>query len=157
MDISRLREAAEIMREFGLVKLDITDGDTHIALEKPNLTSPQPPLPLSVQTDNSQPDTMPRFENTLPRKNIYILKSPIVGTVYFSPALDKPPYVSVGSRVDVGDVVCIIEAMKMLNDITAGVGGTIVKVCVESGKLVEYNQPLFEIEIEINEDKNENE
>ena len=71
--------------------------------------------------------------------------SPMVGVFYAAPAPDKEPYVSVGSKVNKGDVLCLIEAMKLMNEVTAEKSGEIVEVCVENGQVVEYGQPLFMI------------
>ncbi len=73
------------------------------------------------------------------------VNSPMVGVFYAAPAPDKDPYVSVGSVVNKGDVLCLIEAMKLMNEVTADKGGTITKICVENGDVVEYGQPLFMI------------
>ncbi len=77
--------------------------------------------------------------------NITEVKSPMVGVFYDSPSPDAEPYVKVGSKVKKGDVLCIIEAMKLMNEITAQVDGEIVDVCAQNGQVVEYNQPLFKI------------
>lgn len=71
------------------------------------------------------------------------IESPMVGVFYSAPSPDAEPYVSVGSTVNRGDVLCLIEAMKLMNEVTAEKGGTIAKVCVENGQVVEYGQPLF--------------
>ena len=80
------------------------------------------------------------------RGNLVAIKSPIVGTFYRSPSPDAPPYVELGDAVKPGQVVCIVEAMKLMNEIESDVSGKVVKVLVENGKPVEYNQPLFLIE-----------
>jgi acetyl-CoA carboxylase biotin carboxyl carrier protein len=74
------------------------------------------------------------------------IKSPIVGTFYRAPSPDGEPYTDVGSQIKPGNVLCIVEAMKLMNEIEADIAGTIVKVCVENGKPVEYNQVLFLVE-----------
>ncbi|HEY6435732.1 MAG TPA: acetyl-CoA carboxylase biotin carboxyl carrier protein [Ignavibacteriaceae bacterium] len=79
--------------------------------------------------------------------NIHEIRSPIVGTFYRAPAPDADSYVQVGSEVSAGSVLCIVEAMKLMNEIESDVNGKIVKILVESGKPVEYNQPLFLIEL----------
>ena len=77
--------------------------------------------------------------------NIHVVKSPFVGTFYGSPAPGKPMYVKVGDKVKVGQPLCILEAMKIMNEIDADMAGEIVEVCVETESLVEYGQPLFKI------------
>ncbi len=79
--------------------------------------------------------------------NLHEIRSPIVGTFYRAPAPDADSYVQVGSDVSAGSVLCIVEAMKLMNEIESDVSGKIVKILVENGKPVEYNQPLFLIEL----------
>jgi len=81
-----------------------------------------------------------------PKKNTVYIRSPMVGTFFRAPAPDKPPYVQVGDIVQKGQVVCIIEAMKLFNEIQSEVSGKIVRILVENAQPVEYDQPLFEIE-----------
>ena len=95
-----------------------------------------------VKTSNSpfiQPEEKQADDGSSP------VNSPMVGVFYAAPAPDKDPYVSVGSVVSKGDVLCLIEAMKLMNEVTADKGGTITKICVENGDVVEYGQPLFMI------------
>jgi acetyl-CoA carboxylase biotin carboxyl carrier protein len=82
----------------------------------------------------------------LPRSHLLEIVSPMVGTFYRAPAPDAPPYVSVGQRVASGDTVCIIEAMKLMNELEGEVTGTIVEVCVENAQPVEYGQVLFRVD-----------
>ena len=86
----------------------------------------------------SMPESVTKAEGTP-------VTSPMVGVFYAAPAPDKEPYVSVGSKVNKGDVLCLIEAMKLMNEVTAEKSGEIVEVCVENGQVVEYGQPLFMI------------
>lgn len=78
-----------------------------------------------------------------PLDDLYIIKSPIVGTFYSAPNPDAKPYVTVGSKVKKGDVLCIVEAMKLMNEITSDVDGEIVEIMVQNGSFIEYGQPLF--------------
>jgi len=77
----------------------------------------------------------------------YIVRSPMVGTFYSAPAPDQDPYVTKGKKVSQGDVLCIIEAMKLMNEIKSEVSGTVIEVLVENGTAVEFDQPLFKIEV----------
>lgn len=99
----------------------------------PTAAAPAPELPRAA---SSEP----------PKKNIVYIRSPMVGTFYRAPAPDKPPYVQVGDIVQNGQVVCIIEAMKLFNEIQSEVSGKIVRILVENAQPVEYDQPLFEVE-----------
>ena len=97
------------------------------------------PAPVVSQepVTESQPET--------PSENLHVLKSPIVGTFFSAPSPDAPPYVNVGDRVHVGQVLCIVEAMKLMNEIESEFAGEIVRIHVENGQPVEYGQPLFTI------------
>lgn len=99
----------------------------------PTAAAPAPELPRAA---SSEP----------PKKNIVYIRSPMVGTFYRASAPDKPPYVQVGDIVQNGQVVCIIEAMKLFNEIQSEVSGKIVRILVENAQPVEYDQPLFEVE-----------
>ena len=142
MDIKQLRSLAKIMEDTGLSVLEVTEGDLKIHFERPTADSVPMILPAVAPAAASAeaPGTQPVDFN-----NITEVKSPMVGVFYDSPSPDSEPYVKVGSRVKKGDVLCIIEAMKLMNEITAQVDGEIVDVCAQNGQVVEYNQPLFKI------------
>ncbi|HLP15893.1 MAG TPA: acetyl-CoA carboxylase biotin carboxyl carrier protein [Bacteroidota bacterium] len=106
----------------------------------PQMFAPQAPPPTAVITTEAA--AVPAVQD----KKYKEIKSPIVGTFYRSPSPDAEPYTEVGSQIKPGAVLCIIEAMKLMNEIEADIAGTIVKVCVENGKPVEYNQVLFLVE-----------
>jgi|SRR6056297_170467 len=111
---------------------------------QPNQAAPQS-APAASQ-DNQSPNTAEAAGNAAAEednKDLVEVKSPIVGTFYRSSAPDKPPYAKVGDEVSVGDVVCIVEAMKLFNEIESEVSGKVVKVLVEDATPVEYDQPLF--------------
>ena len=91
------------------------------------------------------PSVLPRTEVTLPQNTVAI-KSPIVGTFYRSPSPDAAPYIDVGDKVKPGQVVCIVEAMKLMNEIESDVAGTVVKILVKNEDPIEYNQELFLVE-----------
>jgi acetyl-CoA carboxylase biotin carboxyl carrier protein len=92
------------------------------------------------------PEPTPAPPQEPPKKNTVYIRSPMVGTFYRAPAPDKPPYVQVGDIIQKGQVVCIIEAMKLFNEIQSEVSGKIVRILVENAQPVEYDQPLFEVE-----------
>jgi acetyl-CoA carboxylase biotin carboxyl carrier protein len=94
----------------------------------PAAPAPEPPAPPAAAA---------------PKENVHTIKAPMVGTFYRSPSPDAEAYVDVGSRVSPENVVCILEAMKVMNEIKAECAGTIAKVCVQNGEAVEYDQPLF--------------
>jgi acetyl-CoA carboxylase biotin carboxyl carrier protein len=148
-DIQKIHELIRIMKENDLVKLDIQHGDDRIALER---AQPPPPGAIMGPTITSIPGAtipviLPQGPPTSPAKGEGLLeiKSPIVGTFYEAPSPDSDPYVEPGSHVDPQAVVCIIEAMKVMNEIRAEVGGTIVEKVATNGQAVEYGQVLFRV------------
>ena len=152
MDIKQLRSLAKIMEDTGLSVLEVTEGDLKIHFERPTADSVPMILPaVAPAAASAVPAAAPAASAEAPGtppggfNNITEVKSPMVGVFYDSPSPDSEPYVKVGSRVKKGDVLCIIEAMKLMNEITAQVDGEIVDVCAQNGQVVEYNQPLFKI------------
>jgi acetyl-CoA carboxylase biotin carboxyl carrier protein len=106
-------------------------------------------LPMPVMSATSvapSPEPAKAASPEPPKKNTVLIRSPMVGTFYRAPAPEKPPYVQVGDIVQKGQVVCIIEAMKLFNEIQSEVSGKIVRILVENAQPVEYDQPLFEVE-----------
>jgi acetyl-CoA carboxylase biotin carboxyl carrier protein len=108
---------------------------------------PQPAaLPVVAQAETPRPATTPAIPATPLDKQLHEIKSPIVGTFYRAPAPDAAPFVEVGSIIQPGTVLCIVEAMKLMNEIEADVSGRITRVLVENGQPVEYDQALFLVE-----------
>ncbi|MGD1006791.1 MAG: acetyl-CoA carboxylase biotin carboxyl carrier protein [Ignavibacteriaceae bacterium] len=114
-----------------------TDGQQHVIISQP-VTGEQPVLRNAVEEISAV-----AIEK---QANLHEIKSPIVGTFYRAPAPDADAYVNVGDAVSSGSVLCIIEAMKLMNEIESDISGKIVKILVENGRPVEYNQPLFLIQ-----------
>ncbi|MBU3074464.1 acetyl-CoA carboxylase biotin carboxyl carrier protein [Clostridium estertheticum] len=96
-------------------------------------------------TKNKEKDVSENAVKTIPDENIFIVKSPIVGTMYTSPSAESKNFVKVGSIVKVGDTLCILEAMKLMNEIESEVNGEVLEVLVSNEDMVEYGQPLFKI------------
>lgn len=153
MDIKNIRELAEILKKNGLSKIDITEGGVHITLESKGAGGFQG-IPSAHNGDhitygNAEPsgtsvsDDSVRSTSAVMSVSAGTVTSPLVGTAYLKPGADEPPFVSVGSRVKKGDVLCLVEAMKMFNDITADRDGVIREICVSNGDRVDYGQPLF--------------
>jgi acetyl-CoA carboxylase biotin carboxyl carrier protein len=107
----------------------------------------QSEAPESAAADSTQAAQAPGGEPSVPQQELYVLKSPIVGTFYRSPSPDAPPFVNTGSRVEKGQVLCIIEAMKLMNEIESDVEGVIAEVYPQNGQPVEYGEPLFGIKV----------
>ena len=107
-----------------------------------------PELQLHVRRGGGDADGEPEpMPPTAPATGTHPIESPMLGVFYRAPAPGAPPYVEVGTRVEPDTVVCLVEVMKMMNSIVAGVAGTVVEVCVENAELVEHGQPLFRVEV----------
>lgn len=149
--LRRVKELVELMKENDLVELEIVDGDSKILLKRPQPVGPTitqiSPLPVSATTPVI-PVEQPAHAQTPADeqdKGLAEIKSPIVGTFYSAPSPDSQPYVNIGSRVNPDTVVCIVEAMKVMNEIKAETSGTIVEILCETGEAVEYGQVLFKV------------
>lgn len=135
MNESDIRKYAELMRELGLTGLEITEDNKVVRLER---TFPA----AAVQAVPVETAVTPRADEG----GDYIsIKSPIVGLFYAAPAENAEPYVSLGDRVKKGQTLCIVEAMKLMNEITAEDDGVIAEICVTNGQMVEYGTELFRI------------
>ena len=138
MDHKEIRELAALMKEMGLTSLEYRGGGESVKLTRlGENTQAAPPEVKShyIETRSEESDSIGTFS----------VKSPMVGVFYSSPGADEGPYVSVGDTVHTGDVLCIIEAMKIMNEITAERDGIIAEICVENKQIVEFGQPLFRI------------
>jgi len=156
-DVDRIRRFVELMQEFGLTEINLRHGDERIQLRRgfegpvcTGISASGPPaaaLP-AVPTISAQAavPAAPRGAAQEEEKHIVLIKSPMVGTFYSAPDPDSPPYVKVGDVVGPETTVCIVEAMKVFNQIPAEVSGRIVAVLVENGAPVEFGQPLFKVD-----------
>ena len=137
--VDEVRELAAIMAESGLTALEITQEEGTIKLERAGTSTAAPSVPaVAVQTEVQV--AHPTAEAA--GKEI---SSPMVGVFYAAAAPGETPFVQVGDRVQKGDVLCIIEAMKLMNEISAEEDGVITEICVNNGDVVEFGQPLFRI------------
>ena len=148
MDKKKLREIIAVFKESGLAKMEIseTTGEENYSIRLENATAPM--MPAAVQYVQTLPESKPQEEETSQIKdyNKYRdIKSPMVGIFYTAPSPDAEPFVKVGSKVKKGDTLCIIEAMKLMNDVVAEEDGEIVEICAENGALVEFGQILLKI------------
>lgn len=138
MNETAIRKYAELMKELGLTGLEITEDQRKVRLER---TAPI----LASENVYSVP-ALDSVEQTAPEVKDYIsVKSPIVGVFYAAPAENANPYVRAGDSVKKGQTLCIIEAMKLMNEIAAEVDGVISEVCVTNGQIVEFGTELFRI------------
>jgi len=140
--------ASEVKLEMEDIKITIRTGDqssspeTTIVQQIPMASAPVAAAPAPVATEAAAPAATPGASEKDNSKYITI-KSPIIGTFYRKPAPDKPNFVEVGKEIKQGDVLCVIEAMKLFNDIESEVSGKIVKILVDDSSPVEFDQPLF--------------
>ena len=154
MDIKEIKAVIDLMRKNSLTEFEYEKDGTKIRIQrgpdgKPQIFSSSPNLlatPTLVPIPTTLPPTpIPVATTTPPAETLPTINSPMVGTFYGSPAPDAAAYVSVGSAVTPESVVCIIEAMKVMNEIKAEMSGTITEILAESGKPVEFGKPLFRI------------
>lgn len=148
MDLNIIKKLIKILESSEVTDLEFEENGTRIKLAKKvrvaqAISIPQTAsLPVNEQTSISVSKTEEK-KSADEKAGLHEIKSPIVGTFYRAPAPDADSYVQVGDDVSAGTVLCIVEAMKLMNEIESDVSGKIVKILVESGKPVEYNQPLF--------------
>ncbi len=133
-----IRKYAELMKELGLTGLEITDDKSKVRLERSVSVS-------AKETVYSVPGAETVKQTSSESKDYISVKSPIVGVFYAAPAENADPYVSVGDNVKKGQTLCIVEAMKLMNEITAEEDGVISEICVTNGQVVEYGTELFRI------------
>jgi biotin carboxyl carrier protein len=138
MEIDKLKNFIKFMEENNLSELEMEEEGKRIRLKKN--TSEYSPVSQQL------PSTPSTNETNLTKENIIEIKSPMVGTFYAAPSPGAKPYVEIGDTVKPGDVVCIIEAMKLMNEIKAEVAGKIIQVHVENGEPVEFGQNLFTLD-----------
>ncbi len=151
MKIEEIKELIQALEDSSLTSLEINQGETSLKLEKHYTTAPMPQsvLPMdmpmistaaSIHAAHSA-DEKNQKTDTQPKGNA--VTCPLVGVYYAAPSPTDAPFVTVGDTVKKGDVLCIVEAMKLMNEITAEQDGVITAVCAENGQVVEYGQPLF--------------
>lgn len=154
-DVRKIRRLVELMNEHDLTEIDLRQGDTRIQLRRDprgNVVvsgSGVPPgtqLSTSTSTNSTSPPVTAAPEEEAVEEHMAVITSPMVGTFYAAPDPNTPPYVSVGDMVSSDTTVCIIEAMKVFNEIPAGLSGKVVAVLVENGEPVEYGQPLYRVD-----------
>jgi acetyl-CoA carboxylase biotin carboxyl carrier protein len=145
MDLRKLKKLIDLVQESGIAELEITEGEEKVKIVKGGVvvtaaaaaTAPAVevrPAPSAAPPPASEPEAAPEG---------HVVKAPMVGTFYRSPSPDAKPFVEVGQAVKEGDTICIIEAMKLMNEIEADASGTVKAILVENGQPVEYGQPLF--------------
>ena len=146
-----IEKLAKVLAETGLTEISLEDGEQAITLRKEVVVSSAPqvvaaPVQAAAPVAAATPVASAPAADVAPAKKGTPITSPMVGTFYKAPSPDSEPFVSVGSTVSTGDVVCIVEAMKMMNEIESEVSGKVVEICVEDGQPVEFGQVLMYVE-----------
>ena len=151
MDLRKLKKLIDLVEESGIAELELTEGEEKVRIsrqpaggqpqfvpymQQPMMHMAQPAAAPAVAPIADNPSAAPVIEG-------HVVKSPMVGTFYRSPSPDSKPFVDIGSSVSSGDTLCIIEAMKLLNEIESDHSGVIKAILVENGQPVEYGEPLF--------------
>jgi acetyl-CoA carboxylase biotin carboxyl carrier protein len=152
-DVRKIRRLVELMKEHDLSEIDLQQGEVRIQLRRtcaaaPTVVGVAPvasvPLPAPAPAARPAPESVAPAEAS--DKGIAMVKSPMVGTFYTAPDPDSPSFVKVGDHIGPDTTVCIVEAMKVFNQIPAEVSGRIIAVLVENGSPVEFGQPLFKVD-----------
>lgn len=152
MDIRKIRKLIELLEETGISEIEIKEGEESLRLSRHSNFNPEPQQVRYVQSpqqvaEHSAPvSASAEIKPAAPVSSGHKILSPMVGTMYTSPSPETAAFVAIGQSVKVGDILCIVEAMKMFNEIEADRAGKVTAILVGNGDPVEYDQPLFIIE-----------
>ena len=144
MEPEDLKAYAEFMKEYNLTYLEVKKKDLHIILKR---EGEEVESVEETETEALSSKKIEEKKDSEKPKNVVYVKSPLVGTFYRAPSPESPPFVEVGSKVKKGDTLCIIEAMKVMNEIKSEYDGVVKEILVENGQPVEYGQVLFAISL----------
>ncbi len=148
MDIRKVKKLIELLEESNINEIEIKEGEESVRISRGGSVVAAPVAAAPMQVAAPVPAAAPAVAEAAsdaPKTTGHVVKSPMVGTFYSSPSPSSPAFVEVGQTVKVGDVICIVEAMKMMNQIEADKAGVIEAILVEDGQPVEYDQPLVTI------------
>jgi acetyl-CoA carboxylase biotin carboxyl carrier protein len=148
MDLRKLKKLIDLVQESGIAELEITEGEEKVKIVKGGVVTMSSLAPVSAPAPaEARPAAVPATAAPAPEapagQEGHVVKAPMVGTFYRSPSPDAKPFVEVGQTVKDGETICIIEAMKLMNEIEADASGVVKAILVENGQPVEYGQPLF--------------
>ena len=153
MDIRKIKKLVELLHDSDVYEIEIKEGEEAVRITRAGAAPAAAPAPVAapvaIAAPASAPQAAPAAAPTAPAEEVvsgHQVLSPMVGTFYAAPNPDAPKFVEVGKSVNVGDPLCIVEAMKMMNQITADKAGTVKAVLCQDGDPVEFDQPLFVIE-----------
>ena len=146
MDLRKIKKLIEMLQESDLNEIEVKEGEESVRINrKKEIVNNSTQFISQNKTDNlSQDQTLEEDNSDL--VNLIDVKSPMVGTFYRSPAPDKPPFVEVGQKIKVGDTLCIVEAMKMMNQVKSEFNGTIKHILVENAQPVEFDEVIITLE-----------
>jgi acetyl-CoA carboxylase biotin carboxyl carrier protein len=158
MSNDEIKELVQLVVESGIAEIEVQRGNSRVRIRRTHETKsdnvvshvvasaiPAPPMAHAAPHAEQSPQAPPPTSATTPGPNELLVKSPIVGTYYDAPKPGDPPFVRVGDSVEPGQVLCIIESMKLMNEIESEVAGTVVSKLMENGRAVEYGEALFAI------------
>ena len=154
MNLKEIKELVQFLKEEDITEFELERGDVKVRIKRGVAEIPQPPTdriiavhpaPASPMQTSAPVAAAPTAEPVKAEEGLHAVRSPIVGTYYESPSPGSPPFVKPGDSVEAGQVLCIVEAMKLMNEIEADVAGEIVKCLVKNGQPIEYGQELFAI------------
>lgn len=138
MDIRKVKTLIELMEKSDIAEMEIKEGEDSVRISRNIVAAATPPRPSPPPPGNPSKSSAPEIKG-------HVVRAPMVGTFYRAPSPGSPPFVDTGTRVKEGDTLCIIESMKMMNQIKADRGGMVEAVLLENGEAVEFDQPLFTI------------
>ena len=143
MDIRKIKKLIEMLQDSDLTEIEVHEGEESVRIARGSIQS----LEVNPSAIVSTSPNLPSEKTEIPvSESGSVIKSPIVGTFYRKPAPDKPPFIELGSHVNAGDVVCIVEAMKMMNEIKSEFTGKVSAINIEDGEPVEFDQSLIVID-----------
>ena len=150
MDLRKLKKLIDLVQESGIAELEITEGEEKVRIARGGAVSVTPlagsaaaVATVPAAAPGSAVPASPAPAAAEAAQEGHVVKSPMVGTFYRAPSPDAKPFVDVGSTVKAGETICVLEAMKLMNEIEADASGTVKAILVENGQPVEYGQPLF--------------
>jgi acetyl-CoA carboxylase biotin carboxyl carrier protein len=147
MDLRKLKKLIDLVQESGIAELEITEGEEKVKIVKGgtvDVAQVSAPAPAAkAGAPEARPAAPAAPAEPVPAQEGHVVKAPMVGTFYRTPSPDAKPFVEVGQTIKEGQTICIIEAMKLMNEIESDASGTVKAILVENGQPVEYGQPLF--------------
>lgn len=147
MNLKEIKEMINLMNENDLTELEVERDGLKIRLKKGRQGKVEEIEETVAPLPQKAPPAEERVEAEREAANVIEIKAPMVGTFYRTPSPDAEPFVEAGSKIEENQVICIIEAMKLMNEIKSGVKGKVLEVLVENGEAVEFDQPLFRVEV----------